>query len=160
MNGIIESVKYITKFDYVNEPSERLQELVRSLEGVRQIDTFGCCRNIHKDVEDELNDEVKPEEIIEHACRLCGCNEAKLVQMLTSNIDNYNGVVLTDEIQISHKYDDKVIEIIKASNGKRTWDGLIDEPKNDKAELEEVYYQSSLLDEIDKYIDATKNDVK
>ena len=167
VKGIVESVKYISKFDYANESSERLQELVDALKGVRQINTFGCCKNIHKNVEDELNEEVKLDAVVEHACRLCGCNEAKLVQMLTDRIDSYEGIVLNDEMNVSVSEDEKFIETVKASNGKRSWDGLIDEPK---ADLEEMFYQSSMFDvsaledgadNLDKlYFEATKNDLK
>lgn len=143
MKGIVETVKYITKFDYANEEPERLQELVSTLKGIRHIDTFGCCRNIQKNVEDEENEQVEIGDVVEHVCQVCGCNEAKLVDMLTERIPTYEGVLLTDEL--SMPFDKELIEGVKASNGKRTWDGLIKQ-SNDEQRLEEMYYQSSMFD--------------
>ncbi len=172
MRGIVESVKYITKFDYANESTERLQELVGALNGVRHIDTFGCCKNIHKDVEDELSEQVKINEIVEHACKICGCNESKLVQMVTERMFDSDVIVLTDEMNIGSEHSEEFIEGFKASNGKRSWDGLIDDDgkQADNDKLEELFYQTSIFDvptldanadNLDKlFFEATKNDIK
>lgn len=144
MKGIVESVKYITKFDYANEPTERLQELVDALKGVRQIDTFGCCRNIHKDVEEELEENTELNKLVEHACQICGCNEAKLVGMLTDSIAEYNGMLLTDKIHIDEPWTGKMLELAQCANNKRLWPQPTDE---DIDKLEDLYYQSSMFDE-------------
>ena len=155
VKGIVESVKYISKFDYANEPSERLQELAEALKGVRQIDTFGCCKNIHKDVEEELNEEIKLNEIVEHACQVCGCNEAKLVEMLSDRIDTYEGIVLTDKINLSEPMTGEQLEYIKGTNGKVELSAPKDEesaksyqatmwdvPEDDPDELDRLFFEA------------------
>jgi hypothetical protein len=144
--GIVESVKYISKFDYNKETFDRLKELVNSLHGVRQIDTFGCCKNIHKDVEDELNEEVQLGDIVEHACQVCGCTEAKLVEMLTDRIPSADGIVLTDKVNIFKPFTGKMLEGVKASNGKISWDSLQEPKKTDNELFEDLVYQSSMFD--------------
>lgn len=144
--GIIEAIKYVSKFDFANEPPERLKELVKALHGVRQIDTFGCCKNIHKDVEAELNEEIELNKAVEHACQVCGCTEAKLVEMLTDRIPTAEGIVLTDKINILAPFTGKMLEGVKASNGKRKWDEINVPVKSTDEILEEMFYQTSMFD--------------
>lgn len=156
MKGIVESVKYITKFDYANEPTERLQELVASLKGVRQIDTFGCCRNIHKDVEEELEEKIEFNKIVEHACQVCGCNEAKLVEMITDRMDDYEGILLTDKIHLEEHFSGEQLEWVKSANGKR----LPPMKDEDVEKLEDMYYRSSMFDNQQSSAEAVEKRVE
>ena len=68
-SGVLETMKYITKFDYQLD-NEYLPELVKTLKGVRSVNTWGCLRNIKSDVEDDM---LKPySEIYKCACTVCG----------------------------------------------------------------------------------------
>ena len=141
IKAIVESFKYISKMDYSSEKPERISELVECLKGVRQIDTFGCCKNIGKDVEEDLKDDKLDSKIVSHVCQVCGCSEATLVDMLTDNMKSYNGLVLLDKDEMKHHYrSDDFVDIIKEYNGK-----LIKKDDDHKT-LEEVFYQSSIFD--------------
>lgn len=68
LKSVLETLKYITKFDW--NVDERVQELVNSLSGVRTINTYGCLRGISAKVEDDLK---KPyTDIINEVCKYCG----------------------------------------------------------------------------------------
>ncbi len=97
IKAIQEVSKYITKFDYSKEAPERLRELVESLHGVRQMDTFGVCHNIQKKVDEDLNEDMPLNKIVEHTCKVCGCTQAKLMEVLTDGLNDRDDIVIFDE---------------------------------------------------------------
>jgi hypothetical protein len=67
--GCLETLKYITKFDWQSEPA-KIKELIDTLSGVRSINTWGILRNISTNVEADMN---KPfNEIYQNVCSMCG----------------------------------------------------------------------------------------
>lgn len=142
MKGIVESVKYISKFDYKNESSERLRELVDSLDGVRQIDTFGCCKNIQKAVEDDSKDE-RIHDVVEHTCQLCGCSEATLVNMFTDDIPKQDKYTITGKVDIEEYFEGKKLDILKWRNGLQQY------PEDEiQDKLEDLFYQASMFNDL------------
>lgn len=143
MKGIVESVKYISKFDYKNESSERLRELVDSLDGVRQIDTFGCCKNIQKAVEDDQKDD-RIHDVVEHTCQLCGCSEATLVNMFTDDIPDNDRYIITGKVNIDGFYPEDIVKELKYRNGVLPLPPI----KEEKDKLEDLFYQASMLNDL------------
>ena len=70
--GVLETLKYITKFDY-SSYGDMLPELVRALKGVRSINTWGCLRNINLDVEEDMDKTYS--EVYKVACSVCGSTD-------------------------------------------------------------------------------------
>ncbi|MDE5618234.1 MAG: protein rep [Clostridia bacterium] len=101
IEAIQEVSKYITKFDYSKEAPERLRELVEGLHNVRQMDTFGVCHNIQKQVEEDLNEDMPLNKIVEHTCKVCGCTQAKLIELLTDGLNDRDDIVIFDEDKYS-----------------------------------------------------------
>lgn len=68
--GCLETLKYITKFDWQCTSVDKIQELINTLKGVRSISTWGILRNISTDVESDMD---KPfHEIRQCCCTACG----------------------------------------------------------------------------------------
>ena len=76
IRGIVETCKYITKFNYSQESPDRLAELYISTKGKRQISTWGVLRHIAKQVDKDMQ-EVKNKDIKDFVCRACGCTESE-----------------------------------------------------------------------------------
>ena len=70
--GCLETLKYITKFDFDLNVS-LLPELVKSIKGVRCVNTWGILRNIDLNIESDLDKSFL--EIKEHCCSVCGGTE-------------------------------------------------------------------------------------
>lgn len=118
LKGIVESVKYISKFDYLKESKERLRELVEGLYKVRQINTFGCLSGVNAKVDKDLKEDTS-RGTIEHICKVCHCNEAQIVDKLTQDvIDNTTGkYLITDDWDLNFKYKPEHVANIKKLNG-------------------------------------------
>lgn len=67
--GVLETMKYITKFDYQLDNS-LLPELVRALKGIRTVNTWGCLRNVSTNVESDINKSYT--ELVKQCCAVCG----------------------------------------------------------------------------------------
>lgn len=80
LKSIMEVVKYMTKFDYVNDTPEHLQELYYSLKGSRQISTWGVLYKIPREVDRAL-DSLSDEQITDFVCQVCGCTKGTLEKL-------------------------------------------------------------------------------
>ncbi len=67
--GVVETFKYITKFDF-DVDIDYLPELIKSVKGVRMINTWGILRKINLDVENEMNKPYR--EVFQSVCTICG----------------------------------------------------------------------------------------
>ena len=66
--GTLETLKYITKFDYELD-SERIPELITAIKGVRMLNTWGVLRKVDINVEEDMN---KPyTEVLQSVCSVC-----------------------------------------------------------------------------------------
>lgn len=68
--GCIETIKYITKFDWQCTSADKVKELITTLKGVRAINTWGILRKIDLNVENELDKSFN--EIRKCCCTVCG----------------------------------------------------------------------------------------
>lgn len=67
--GCLETLKYITKFDY-DIDADKIPELIPALKGVRCINTWGILRKINIDIEEDMNKSFT--EVCEQCCSNCG----------------------------------------------------------------------------------------
>ncbi len=67
--GVVETFKYITKFDF-DVDIDYLPELIKSVKGVRMINTWGILRKINLDIENEMNKPYR--EVFQSCCTMCG----------------------------------------------------------------------------------------
>lgn len=74
LKSIMEVVKYMTKFDYVNDTTEHLEQMYFGLKGIRQLSTWGVLYKIPREVEQEL-DSMTDDQIKQFVCQICGCTE-------------------------------------------------------------------------------------
>ena len=70
--GCLETLKYITKFDYELD-GKLIPELIPALNGVRCINTWGILRKINTDIEEDMNKTYT--EIREQCCSNCGATD-------------------------------------------------------------------------------------
>lgn len=80
LKSIMEVAKYMTKFDYVNDTPEHLQELLYSCKGVRQMSTWGVLYKIPKEVDKAL-ETMNNDEIMEFTCQVCGCDKCTVERL-------------------------------------------------------------------------------
>lgn len=66
--GTLETLKYITKFDY-DIDSDKLPELITSIKGVRMLNTWGILRNINLNIESDMNKSYR--EVLQSCCSIC-----------------------------------------------------------------------------------------
>ena len=69
LKSIMEVVKYMTKFDYVNDTTDRLTEMYNSLKGHRQLSTWGVLYRVPREVEQSL-DSMTDEQITDFVCQI------------------------------------------------------------------------------------------
>lgn len=67
--GVLETLKYITKFDY-DLNIDKLPELIHAVKGVRMLNTWGILRKINLNVEDEMNTPYR--QLCQPTCDTCG----------------------------------------------------------------------------------------
>jgi hypothetical protein len=84
IDGLVETIKYIVKPEtgYYNN-SGRFNEAIDSLEGVRQINTWGTLRGLGKEV-DELFDNWEEKKLEDFICQRCGFTEGQLRKLIYS----------------------------------------------------------------------------
>lgn len=83
MRGVVETFKYICKFEWLDLTPERLCELVKAVSGKHFIASWGELYGIKKQVEALL--EESTEEELKHAvCKFCGCTEFELDNLFTT----------------------------------------------------------------------------
>ena len=81
--GTLETLKYITKFDY-DIDSDRIPELITSIKGVRMLNTWGILRNINLDVDSDMNKSYR--EVLQSCCSVCkGTNFFEFTSARTFN---------------------------------------------------------------------------
>lgn len=67
--GVLETMKYITKFNFEMD-IDKLPELIKSLKGVRMVNTWGLLRKINTNVEKDMNKSYT--EVMKLCCSNCG----------------------------------------------------------------------------------------
>lgn len=67
--GVLETVKYITKFDFEFD-SAKLPELIKALKGVRMINTWGLLRKVNLNIEKDMSKSYT--EVYKLCCTNCG----------------------------------------------------------------------------------------
>lgn len=70
LKSVLETLKYITKFDW--DVTEKVSELVETLSGVRTINTYGILRGLQP-AEKDLDKSI--EDITNIVCKICGCTD-------------------------------------------------------------------------------------
>lgn len=81
LKSVLETLKYITKFDW--NVQDKVIELVNTLSGVRSINTYGILRKIPTNVEDDISKSYT--ELVKQVCTNCGCTDFELVEYLESD---------------------------------------------------------------------------
>ncbi len=84
MRGIVETFKYICKFDWLDLPKEAINELIEVVKGKRLISAWGELYGLSKKV-DELLNESTEEQLKHFVCEVCGCTECEIDNLLTEN---------------------------------------------------------------------------
>lgn len=77
IENVMETVKYITKAKWDNEPKERIVELVSNTKNLRNIQGWGVLARLPKEVIDEsktLNERILENKV----CKICNCSELTL----------------------------------------------------------------------------------
>lgn len=82
VGAVVETFKYMTKLDWLNVPNEKLKEMFSATHNRRFISSWGVLYGINKQVE-ELLSRSSAEELKQHACKVCGCTEFELDNILT-----------------------------------------------------------------------------
>lgn len=82
MRGVVETFKYMCKFDWVDLPPERLRELVTVTAGRHFISSWGELYGLNKQVQ-ALMDESTERDLTKEVCKVCGCTEFDLDNLLT-----------------------------------------------------------------------------
>lgn len=85
INAVIETFKYMTKFDWLRIDNDKLLEFINVSKNKRFISSWGVLYGINKQVEELLN-KTTEEELKEHTCVVCGCSEFELESILTDMI--------------------------------------------------------------------------
>lgn len=83
MRGVVETFKYICKFDWLDLPKEAIKELVEVVKGKRLISAWGELYGLSKQVEELLNEST--EQLKHFVCEVCGCTECDIDNLLTEN---------------------------------------------------------------------------
>lgn len=90
MRGIVETFKYICKFEWLDLTPTLLCELVKAVSGKHFIASWGELYGLNKQV-DKLLEESTDNELESAVCKFCGCTKFDLDNMLTSAFsDNVN----------------------------------------------------------------------
>ena len=98
INGVLECIKYITKFSAKDEngfqksifevyDNEILIEMIYNFKGLRALSTFGCLYGYKKQL-DEIKAEEDEEELKNRVCKVCGCSEFYYENEIITKIDN------------------------------------------------------------------------
>ncbi len=98
VNGVIECVKYVTKFWFKDEfdnpksifeiyNDEQIIELIDGLKGVRTLSTFGCLFGYQKRL-NEIKADGDEEKLKKHVCKACGCSSFYYETEIISKIDS------------------------------------------------------------------------
>lgn len=87
ISAVVETFKYMTKLDWINVPDEQLKELFRVSKNRRFISSWGKLYGFNKQVEELLN-RSSEDTLKEHACKICGCTEFELENILTNMLPN------------------------------------------------------------------------
>ncbi len=85
LSAVVETFKYIAKFDWIEIAPERVNELVTKTKGKHFISAWGVLYGLNKQVEELLNRSTE-EELKQHVCTVCGCSEFELEHALTDII--------------------------------------------------------------------------
>lgn len=86
LKSVCETLKYIIKPDVrVYDDAELYKQLILTLRGVRQVNTWGLLRGLTKD--DVADYEAESDKkLADFVCRLCGCSEGTLQKYLFNTI--------------------------------------------------------------------------
>lgn len=97
LNGILECIKYVTKFNVKDEngniksifevyEDKQLIEMIDNFKNLRALSTFGCLYGYKKQLDDIKADESE-EVIKKRVCKVCGCNEFYYEHEIINKID-------------------------------------------------------------------------
>jgi len=89
--GILETCKYMVKFDFGLYDDDKIIEMVYSLDGKRRVNTFGILYGLGARVEQDIAElETKEKTLDGFMCEICGSDSAKLIiKHLDSIYQNY-----------------------------------------------------------------------
>ena len=85
MGAVVETFKYISKFDWLKLPSDKVNELIEKTKGRHFISAWGELYGLNKQVE-ELLAMTSEEELKNKVCEVCGCTEFELEHELTDKL--------------------------------------------------------------------------
>ncbi len=85
MGAVVETFKYISKFDWLKLPPDKVNELVEKTKGRHFISAWGELYGLNKQVE-ELLAMTSEEELKDKVCEVCGCTEFELEHELTDKL--------------------------------------------------------------------------
>ncbi len=85
IGAIVETFKYISKFDWLKLDTVRVKELIEKTKGRHFISSWGELYGLNKQVE-ELLARTSEEELKEKVCEVCGCTEFELEHELTDRL--------------------------------------------------------------------------
>lgn len=85
IKAVVETFKYITKFDWLKMADEQLVEMIHLTKGRRFISAWGELYGINKQVE-ELLEGMDEQQLREHTCKVCGCTEFELDSLYTNTL--------------------------------------------------------------------------
>lgn len=86
MGAIVETFKYISKFEWLDLEPKRINELIEQTKGRHFISSWGLLYGLNKQV-DELLEQTSADVIKEKVCEICGCTEFELEHVLTDLTD-------------------------------------------------------------------------
>lgn len=95
VKSIKECCKYITKFDWKNEPPERVAELYTSTQGKRQYSTWGLMYAVKEMVDQDLATK-SDQECKDFVCQVCGCTEGHPNQLFKEVWDSVDEPLIKD----------------------------------------------------------------
>ena len=87
MKAIVETFKYISKFDWLKLPTDKVNELIEKTKGRHFISAWGELYGLNKQVE-ELLAMTSEQELKDKVCEVCGCTEFDLEHELTDRLPN------------------------------------------------------------------------
>lgn len=85
MGAIVETFKYISKFDWLQFSPDKVKELVEKTKGRHFISSWGELYGLNKQVE-ELLAMTSEQELKDKVCEVCGCTEFELEHELTDKL--------------------------------------------------------------------------
>jgi len=89
LDGLVETLKYITKFEDMQLSDLDLFDMVFELKGKRRINSFGILYGLGKQVDEDLDNVDKKEKVLtDFICELCG---SRFADLIISRLDDVEG---------------------------------------------------------------------